>query len=217
MRKYLDAIRRGEEPDVSYLVREFPDEAAALADAVRETTRYAASRTKERMWDRRDALLRTGGEDVTLGAALKRCRLTLGKSEVWVASSLQKRGLSVASRAIQKLEQDAVSPVAVKPARIWRALADLLGIDRTHLMTLLEGAVRQPRTVQQFTRMERGATSEDRVGFLAASAGGADEDDRQVDSYLVSVRAELGLPSAPSATDSTQEVVLLESDEDDFS
>lgn len=199
MRKYLDAIRRGEDPDVSYLVREFPGEAAALAEAVREATRYAASRTRERMWERRDALLRTGGEDVTLGAALKRCRLTLGKSEEWVASSLQDRGLSVASRAIQNLEQDAVSPVAVKPAGIWRVLADLLGIDRTHLMTLVEGAVRRPRAVQQFTRMERGATSEDRIGFLSESAGGVVEEDRQADSYLVSVRAELGLPSAPSS------------------
>ena len=66
----------------------------------------------------------------------------------------------------------------------------MLEMDPAYLISLLELAVAQQREVQPFTRMTRGATSEDRAEFLAETGGYLDDRSR---AYLGEVRRALGL------------------------
>ncbi|MGE0539192.1 MAG: hypothetical protein AB7R89_03345 [Dehalococcoidia bacterium] len=191
VRRFWEYINQGEEPDLHELRRSFPEEAAALAQAAVQAAKQQQALTQEQLWINLHRTLFARNENIDVGAALKQRRLALGLSESALVQRLAQDGLRISPVAIQRLESQAVNPWAVKPPSVWRALSQALSFDPTHLITLLELSAQQPREVQQFTRMARGATGEDREEFLAETrdAGGAD-----VQRYLAEVRQELGLP-----------------------
>ena len=50
VRKFWEAWTRGADVDLKAIAQEHPDEALALADAIREAARWEDSVARERMW-----------------------------------------------------------------------------------------------------------------------------------------------------------------------
>jgi hypothetical protein len=184
-------VEQGNEPDLARLARQYPEEALALANALEQWVQQSAARARERMWHARNMVLRRGGEPLSLGGVMRERRQGLGLSEAALAARLKAEGTPVVSHAVRMLESDQQSPLGVKPI-VWRGLTQVLEMDPAYLMSLLELAMAQPREAQPFTRMARGATSEDRAEFLAETSAGLDDQSR---AYLVEVRRALGLPA----------------------
>ncbi len=192
VKSFWASVERGDQPNIVDLSCRFPNETLALVDAMRELSRQRSTWTRERMWAARNKALLAKGEAVSLGAFLKEKRISVGLSAQDVASQLSSAGVRVASDAIRKLEDNALSPVAVRPPSMWEKLAGVLSIDAAELMSFLTLAVQGQKTVQQFSRMNRGSASEDRERFLNEASVLENE---QSAKYLRDVRRELGLPA----------------------
>ena len=78
VRRFWQARASGVEVDVAHIVQEHPDEALALADAIREAATQEDSAARERMWLARAQVLVRSGEEVTLGALLRTSRQDAG-------------------------------------------------------------------------------------------------------------------------------------------
>jgi hypothetical protein len=211
--RFWNEIERGLEPDLADLSRLFPDETLALAQAMQQAAQQAGARTRERMWETRNRLLVEQGNKVSLGASLRAKRVALRLSEEALARRLSEEGVQIVSDAVRLLEQDRLSPIRVRPAHVWAAVARVLSFDAAQLMSLLELAAGQPRGAQQFARMERGSSTEDREAFLTSVHTEDDTAGAAARRYLEDVRRILGLPSPRSHPH--QESVLLQGDEDD--
>ena len=79
VQRFWKARARGEDVDVEAIIREHPDEALALAQAIWEAARLKDSEARERMWLARTRVLSRSGEDSNLGSPSTqfpgRCRL----------------------------------------------------------------------------------------------------------------------------------------------
>lgn len=195
VRKFWEARAAGAAIDPAALARDYPDEALALADAVREAAAQDESAAHERMWLARARALRRSGEDVTLGALLRGSRQGLGLSAVAVSSKVSERGASLHPMALEQLEADRVTITNVRTPGLWQALLEVLELDRHQLVAAIRAALSRPQVRPKFTRMDRGATPSDRERFLE-SAATAELDDA-ANRYLEGVRSELGLPPTP--------------------
>ena len=188
---FLEAYEAGADMDIAAIVRAHPDEALAVASAIREAaeTREAAARI--RMWRARARALGEAGEDVTLGTLLRDYRQGAELTTTALSELVRERGGQLHHMAIGRLEENR-APIANVPETVWPVLADVLGIDR-HLLFVSIGdtaAAANPSS-PGFTRMERGATAADRERALGEAGG---EDGGALDGYLERVRAALDLP-----------------------
>ena len=200
VRKFWDARAADTELDLRTIVHEYPDEALALADAIRQATAQEESETRERMWRARARVLGRVGEDVTLGALLRQSRQDVDLSPTALSAKVEQRGTLLHPTAIEHLEADRVAIMNVRTAGLWLALATVLRIDRHRLVAAIQAALVGPHPAQRFTRMDRGTKAVDRERFIVAA--GAPERDQGAAGYIEWVRGELGLPSAP--TDAAQ-------------
>ena len=196
VRKFWEARASGTEVDVTHIAQEHPDEALALADAIREAATQEDSAARERMWLARAQVLNRSGEGVTLGALLRTSREDAGLSTSALSSRVQDCGVRLLAAAIEQLEADRARITNVKIPGLWLTLAEILQIDRHRLVAMIQVALSGPRTAQRFTRMERGATATDREGFLGSELLSERREDAT--NYIDWVRADLGLPSSPA-------------------
>jgi hypothetical protein len=185
-------VEDGKDPDVAALVRSYPEETAALADAMEQWQSETSIWTRERLWSVRNAALEQVGKRPSVGAVLRERRIALGLTEDALAGQLERHGTRVASVAIQMLESGQRGPATVRPPSVWATVTQVLGIDPVYMITLLQADIAQPRAAQSFTRMARGASEEDREAFIAQSElTSADTASTQ---YVEEVRRALGLP-----------------------
>lgn len=189
LRRYWEAVREGEEPDLAALVRAFPDEAMQLVEADVERSRTESAVTRRLLWEARQRVLdQTAGSSETVGETLKRRRLALGLTPERLAQRARDAGQELVGRTIENLESGRIPPSNVPPPT-WKLLADLLHVDRWHLWALIKTQLSSPRTGAAFTRMERGTKPVDRGAFVEGiSARGAPAD---VDNYLENLRRAL--------------------------
>ena len=197
VRKFWEARSRGEEVDVPAIVREHPDEVVAIADAIREAAIREESSVREGMWLARARVLSRAGEDVSLGTLIRTSRQYAGLSTRELSYKVQERRVSLQPTAIDFVEAGTVDLTNVKTAGLWKALSEILEIDRHRLIATIRGTLENPRSTQRFTRMDRSATPADRKGLL--SGGLTSRQEPSAASYISWVRAELGLP--PSLDD----------------
>lgn len=198
MRKFREAYAAGAEPDAAAIVREHPGEALALADAVIEAAAHKSSEGRMRMWTARAEVLRRAGEDVTLGAVLRRFREHSGLSRDALCAEMAGRGTALSPTALEQIEANRAPPANIRTPGLWPALAEALRIAPHHLVATIGIALSAPPRGPRSTRMERGATPEDRARFLGEAeerSGGAVPDEAA--RYLEWVKAELGLPPPP--------------------
>ena len=200
VRRFWQQRANGEYVDVRHIVQEHPDEALALADAIREAAAQDNSQARERMWLAHAQELARSGEGVTLGSLLRTSRQDVGLTTTALSTRVKERGVTLHPTAIDQLEADRVRVANVRTPGLWATLTEILGIDRHRLVATIRVALVGPRTEQRFTRMERGATSANRESFLRSRPATDQEDD--VTNYVDWVRAELGLPTSP--TDAVQ-------------
>ena len=198
VRRYWELRARGAEVDVTAIVQQYPDEALALADAIREAAIQEDSADRERLWFARSQVLKESGEEITLGSLLRTAREEVGLSASDLSRVAHGRGVKLLAAAVQQLEADRTKITNVRITGLWLALADVLMIDRHRLVAAIQAALSGQEPAQRFTRMNRGATSADRVRFLTTERSMRSEEDAT--SYLDWVRAELGLPSTPTNT-----------------
>ena len=195
VRKFWEARTSDKEVDVPALVREYPDEAVAIADAIREAAIREESSVREGMWLARAQVLSQAGEDVSLGTLLRTSRQYAGLSTSDLSAKMREWGVSVQPTAIDLLEAERVRITNVTTPGLWSALAEILEVDRHRLVATIRGTLAKPQSTRRFTRMNRGATSADREGLLGSGVTPQQEDSAAI--YIGWVRAELGLP--PSA------------------
>ena len=200
VRRFWDARAAGTQTDLMAIVQECPEEALALADAMREAAAQEESLARERMWRARARVLGRAGEDVTLGALLRRSRQDRGLSPTALSAKVGAQGAPLHPMAIEQLEADRASIMNVRTAGLWLALATVLRIDRHRLVAAIRAALAGPQPAHRFTRMGRGTKAVDRERFIGAA--GSPERDQDAAGYIEWVRGELGLPSAP--TDAAQ-------------
>ena len=201
VRKFREAYDAGSEPDAAAIVREHPGEALALADAVIAAAAHKASEGRTRMWTARAEALGRTGEDVTLGAVIRRFREHSRLSRDALSAELRERGTALSPTALEQIETNQAPIANIRTPDLWSALADVLRIAPHQLVATIGIALSAPRRGPRSTRMERGATPADRARFLGEAergdeSGGAglDEDAAR---YLEWVKAELGLPQPP--------------------
>ncbi len=182
LRRYWEAVREGEEPDLAALVRAYPEEARQLVEADVARSRSESTATRRLLWEARQRVLAQAvGSGETVGETLKRRRLALGLAPEQLAQQARDAGQELVGRTIENLESGRIPPSNVPP-HAWRLLADLLHVDRWHLWALIRTQLSSPRTGLAFTRMERGTKPLDRGAFVeGVSARGAPAD---VDDYL---------------------------------
>ena len=189
LRRYWEAVREGEEPDLAALVGAYPEEARQLVEADVARSRGESAATRRLLWEARHRVLdQAVGSSETVGETLKRRRLALGLAPEQVAQRARDAGQELLGRTIENLESGRIPPSNVPP-RAWKLLADLLNVDRWHLWALIKTQLSFPRTGAAFTRMERGTKPVDRGAFVeGVSARGAPAD---VDDYLENLRRAL--------------------------
>ena len=200
VRWFWEARAAGRDVDPITIVREYPDEALALADAIRQAAAQDESGARERMWLARARVLDRAGEDVTLGTLLRQSRQDLDLRPTALSAKVEQRGAPLHPTAIEQLEEDRVPIMNVRTPGLWPALAEVLRIDRHQLVAAIRAALAGPQTTHRFTRMGRGATAADREKFLGDAR--SPDLDGGAASYIEWVRGELGLPSA--STDAAQ-------------
>ena len=200
VQKFWEARASGAEVDVEAILEEHPDEALALADAMREAARQEDSAARERMWLARAYVLNQSGRDVSLGDLLRSSREEAGLSTTALSQRAQGRGVSLIATAIEQLEADRAKITNVRTPGLWSTLAEILQIDPHRLVATIRLAVSGSPTAQRFTRMERGSTAANRQRFVTSELpleAGEDAAD-----YIDWVRTELGLP--PSSAEAAQ-------------
>ena len=198
VQRFWKARIRGIEVDVKAISQEHPDEALALADAIREAAKWEDSVARERMWLAHAQVLSRSGEEATLGTLLRSSREDAGLSTTALSSRVRERGVALPPTAIDQLEADRVKITNVKTPGLWLTLAEILQIDPHRLVAMIRDALSGPRTEQRFARMERGATVANRKSFLSGEI--SREREEGASSYIDWVRTELDLPSSPTDT-----------------
>ena len=198
VRRFREARERGEEPDAAALGREYPDEMLAIADEVRRAATRDDSDARQQMWLARAAVLQDAGEDVTLGAMLRRARSRRGLTIDSLVEALRHRGKNVLAMAFERLESNRATVRNVDPA-VWAAIVEELEVDHHRALAGITMAVSAPHSNRTFTRMERGATGSEREKFVDQAAS-PESDDVVAGEYLERVREAFGLPSALSDT-----------------
>ena len=194
VRKFWEARATGEEVDIPAIVRKYPDEAVAIADAIREAAIQEDSLAQEGMWLARAQVLCRAGEDVSLGTLIRTSRQYAGLSTRELSHRVKERGVSLAPTAIAFVEAGTIDLTNVKTAGLWMALSEILEIDRHRLIATIRGTLATPRSTQRFTRMDRSATPTDRKSLLSGEL--TLRQDPSAVSYISWVRAELGLPTS---------------------
>ena len=178
------------------IVQEYPEEALAFADAMREVAAQEESVAREHMWLARVRVLDRAGEDVTLGTLLRQSRQDVDLSPTALSAKVEQRGTPLHPTAIDQLEADRVAIMNVRTAGLWLTLATVLQIDRHRLVAAIQAALAGPQPAHRFTRMGRGTKAVDRERFIVAA--GSPERDQDAARYIEWARGELGLPSAAS-------------------
>ena len=200
VQKFREAYAAGAEPDVAAIVREHPDEALALANAVIKAAAHKSSEGRTRMWMARAEVLGRAGEDVTLGAVLRRFREHSGLSRDVLSAEMAERGTALSPTALEQIEANHAPIANIRTPGLWPALAGVLHIAPHQIVAAIEGALSAPRGPRS-TRMERGATPTDRERFLGeakrADMRGGQGPGEDAARYLEWVKAELGLPQPP--------------------
>ena len=201
LRQFREAYAAGAEPDAAAIVRDHPDEALALADAVIAAAAHKSSEYRTRMWAARPQGLERTGEDVRLGSVIRRFREHARLSRNSLSQTLMERGITLHPTALEQIEANRAPIANILTPGLWLALAEVLRIAPHQLVATIGIALSAPRRGPRSTRMERGATPADRARFLGEAergdeSGGAglDEDAAR---YLEWVKAELGLPQPP--------------------
>jgi hypothetical protein len=186
LRRYWEAVRQGEEPNLAALVRAFPGEARQLVEADVGRSRSESAATRRLLWEARQHVLdQEVGSSETVGDTLKRRRLALGLAPEQVAQRAREAGEELVGRSIENLESGRITLLSVPPS-VWRLLADLLDVDRWLLWALIKAQLSSSRTGVAFARMERGTKPVDRGAFVEeVSTRGAPSD---VDNYLENLR-----------------------------
>lgn len=198
VRRYWELRSSGAEVDVTAIVQQYPDEALALADAICEAAIQEDSADREQSWFARSQVLKESGEEITLGSLLRTAREEEGLSASDLSRIAQGRGVKLLAAAVDQLEADRTKITNVRIPGLWLTLAEVLQIDRHKLVAAVQAALSGQKPAQRFTRMNRGATSADRVGLLTTERSMKVEEDAT--SYLDWVRVELDLPSTPTNT-----------------
>ena len=198
VRRYWKLRASGAEVDVAAIVQQYPDEALALADAIREMAIQEDSAARERMWLARSQVLKESGEEVTLGSLLRTAREELGLSTRDLSHRIQGRGVKLLTAAIEQLEADRVRITNVKTPGLWLTLTEVLQIDRHRLVAAIQAGLSGPEPAQRFTRMDRGTTTAERGRFLGSRLASSQREDTAA--YMDWVRTELSLPSPPANT-----------------
>ena len=196
VRKFWKARASGAEVDVKAIFEEHPDEALALADAIREAAIQDDWVARERMWLAHAKVGDRFGNEVTLGVLLRTSREDVGLSTMELSHRAQERGVRLLAAAIEQLEAGRVRITNMKTPGLWSTLAEILQVDRHRLIATIQVELSGPQTAQRFTRMERGATAANRERLLGISLSSERRED--VASYVDWVRDELGLPSSPA-------------------
>ncbi len=126
VRRLREALAQGERPDSADLIREYPDEASAITDEMRNVS-VRDSLARERGWLIRARVLGGAGEDVTLGTTVRDERTERGLTPEALAQAVRGRGASLSPADLADIEANRVANV--QPA-VWAALLEELGLDR---------------------------------------------------------------------------------------
>ena len=126
VRRLRKALARGERIDGADLIREYPGEASAIADEVRNSS-VRDSMARERTWLIRARVLGDAGEDVSLGTTLRGERTERGFTRKALARAVQRRGVAVSPAMLAEIEMNRMT--GVEPA-VWLALIAELELDR---------------------------------------------------------------------------------------
>ena len=196
VRRYWELRASGAEVDVTAIVQQYPDEALALADAIREAAIQEDSADRERMWFARSQALKELGEEITLGSLLRTAREEVGLSASDLSRIAQGRGVKLLAAAVEQLEADRTKITNVRIPGLWLTLAEVLQIDRHRLVAAIQTALSGQEPAQRFTRMERGTTTAERGRFLNSELASNQQEDTT--SYVHWARTELELPSPPA-------------------
>ena len=200
VRKFWEALSRGTDVDVKAIFEEYPGEVLQLAGAIREAAKREDSLAREHMWLARAEVLTRAGEELTLGTMLRSSREDAGMSAGELGAKVRDRGVRLLEASIEQLEADRATITQVRIPGLWSTLAEILEIDRHRLVAMIQVALSGPETARRFTRMERGATAENRERSLSSELTSERHEDAT--DYVNWVRSDLGLP--PSPTDPIQ-------------
>ena len=193
MRRFMELRERGDYTDIAPIIREHPDEALAIAEAVRQTAIRDVSQARERMWRAYAGAMKDAGEDSTLGEIVRSARDSRGLSAAALSAALAARGVRLRRAALERIEADRMRVTSVRP-EAWAALIEELAINRHQAVAGLTTALLGQRP-RRFPIP---------FGFALAvdQASSPHELSPAASDYLDRVRAELGLPLA---TDSVSE------------
>ena len=125
VRKLREALIRGERPGGADLIREYPDEAIAITDEVRNAS-VRDSMARERTWLIRARVLGGAGEDVTLGTTVRGERTERGLTRKALTQAVRERGANLRPAVLAELEANRMA--SVEPA-VWPALIAELELD----------------------------------------------------------------------------------------
>ena len=200
VQRFWKARARGEDVDVEAIIREYPDEALDLAQAIWEAARLEDSEARERMWLARTRVLSRSGEEATLGALLRSSREDAGLSAATLSAKMRERGVALPPTEIDLLEAGRAKIANVKTPGVWSSLAEILRIDPHRLVAMIRDALSGQQTKQSFVRMGLTTQAADRKSIHDSEI--AREREKGSAGYIDWVRTELGLPSSP--LDSTQ-------------
>ena len=126
VRRLREALVQGERPDGADLIREYPDEASAITDEVRNAS-VRDSMARERTWLIRARVLGGAGEDVALGTTVRGERTERGLTRKALTQAVRERGANLRPAALAELEANRMA--SVDPA-VWSALIAELELDR---------------------------------------------------------------------------------------
>ena len=185
VRRFREALARGEEPDAGVIAREHPGEALAIAEEVLRAEALYWARAREEMRLARAEVMREAGEDVTFGTVFRNAREDRGVSISALAAVARERGADLAPTTIERLEANQIAVTDVDP-EVLAALIDNLQIGRHEFVASVWMALLEMQTHHSFTSTGR------RASTLEPDAA----------DYLDRVRNALGIP-----TDSTHDDV----------
>ena len=126
VRRLREALVQGERPDGARLIREYPNEASAITDEVRNAS-VRDSMARERTWLIRARVLGGAGEDVTLGTTVRDERTERGLTRKALVQAVQGHGVVVSPAMLAEIEMNHMT--GVDPT-VWPALIAELELDR---------------------------------------------------------------------------------------
>jgi len=198
VQRFWKARARGEDIDVEAIIREYPDEALDLAQAIWEAAKLEDAVDRERMVAARTRVLSRSGEEATLGALLRSSREDAGLSAATLSAKIQERGVALPPTEIDQLEAGHAKIANVKTPGVWLSLAEILRIDPHRLVAMIRDALAGQQTKQGFATMGLRTKAADSKSILGSKISREREEGST--SYIDWVRTELGLPSLPLDT-----------------